>query len=87
MSTEHMLSTDDNPFNPWTEFDQWYTWDTQNGYNSLSLLDRMVKTSDELPQEAQEMDGESAIDEIIIDNFSGHHIKVPKPDNLVTSVE
>ena len=76
---EHMLSTDDNPFNPWKEFDQWLAWDTSNGYNSLSLLGRMVKTSDELPQEVQEQDGESAIIEIVNDNFSGHHIMVPKP--------
>lgn len=84
---EHMLSTDDNPFNPWTEFEQWLTWDISNGYNSLSLLGRMVKTSDELPQEVQDQDGEAAILEIVADNFSGRHIMVPKPADVQSATD
>ena len=40
------LTTTDNPFSPKTEFNQWFAFDIQNGYNTCGLLDRVCKTSD-----------------------------------------
>jgi hypothetical protein len=78
--TEHMLSTKDNPYNPWTDFDNWRIWDEREGkYNSLSLLARVTRTSDEVPDEMMDQDIEAAIEEIVDYNVSGVHIKVPKP--------
>lgn len=81
MSTEHMLSTKDNPYNPWSEWDQWYEWDAQEGYHSLSLLARVVRTSDELSDQLQSQAIEDAIEEIVTENVSGVHIKVADPSN------
>lgn len=77
--TEHMLSTFDNPYSPVTHFDEWYQWDTAHGYHSLPLLARVVVTSDELSQADQDLAVEQAIDEIVRENVSGAHIKVPIP--------
>jgi hypothetical protein len=77
--SDHMLSTKDNPYNPFTQWDEWYAWDTQEGYHSLSLLGRMVRTSDELSPELQEQAYDDAVDQIVSDNFSGVHIKVANP--------
>ena len=77
--SDYMLSTEDNPYNPFTEWEDWLAWDQQEGYNSIALLARMVRTSDELSEELQEQAYNDAVDEIVSDNFSGVHIKVQNP--------
>ena len=72
------LSTVDNPFDPFTEFDQWFDYDESQGYHSSSLLARVLVTSEEIPEILQERDNEEAIDEIVKENVSGIHIKVVK---------
>lgn len=79
---ESMLTTTDNPYNPYTEFDQWRTWDEQAGYYSLAYLGRVVKTSDELSEADQSLAIEQAIDEIV-DNNGGLYVKVPAPDQAI----
>jgi len=71
-----MLTTIDNPFNPFTHFDEWYAFDTQMGYNSCAYLDRIASISLELPTEEASNDIEAAIDEIIKYDFRGIYIKV-----------
>lgn len=73
---EHMLTTVDNPFDPFTQFDDWYAFDTKAGYNTSALLARVVVTSDELSEADQSAAIESAIDEIVRENVSGVHRKV-----------
>lgn len=81
MGKNHMLSTSDNPFNPWTQFDDWYAWDTRENYNTLSLLARVVRTADDLPQALEEQAIEDAIIEIVEENVSGVYIMVESPDD------
>lgn len=81
---DFMLSTSDNPYNPFTQWDSWLAWDQQEGYNTLALLGRMVLTSDELSPELQEQAYNDAVDDIVTDNFSGVHIKVPRPESSTT---
>jgi hypothetical protein len=80
-SDNHMLSTSNNPNNPWTEFDQWREWDERQGYYSLALLGRVTRTSDELSDQLQSQAIEDAITEIVTENVSGVHIRVPSPSN------
>lgn len=74
---QHMITTSDNPYDPFTEFDQWYTWDRTAGYNSLSYLDRVVKTSYELSQADQSLANEQAIDDIV-NEHAGLYKKVTR---------
>ena len=78
---EHMLTTVDNPFNPFTQFDQWNAYDKLKGYHSLAFLARIVKTSEELSEADQNLAIEEAIDEIVHFNVSGMHTKVASPDS------
>lgn len=73
-----MLTTVDNPWDPFTQYKEWYLYDTLNGYNSPSLLARVVVTSDELSEVDQELAIEQAIDEIVRENVSGMHRKVSR---------
>lgn len=76
LPTDHMLTTIDNPFNPFTQFDEWYSFDTLHGYDTLGILARVCVTSDELSDADQSQAIEDAIDEIVTENVYGHHIKV-----------
>jgi hypothetical protein len=68
---EHMLTTVDNPNDPFTHFDEWYAWDEANGYHTTGYLARIVVTSDELSEADQNAAIEAAIDEIVEMNTLG----------------
>ncbi len=72
----HMLTTVDNPYDPFTQFDEWYAFDTRSGYNTSSFLARIVLTSDELSEADQSLAIEHAIDEIVNENVNGMYKKV-----------
>lgn len=80
---DHMLSTKDNVYNPFTEFDQWYAFDTQAGHHTLSLLARVTRTSDELSELDQSQAIDYAIETILTEDPSDMYIKVPEP-KLIT---
>lgn len=73
---QHMLTTVDNPYDPSTQFDEWYAFDVAAGYNTTAFLARIVKTSTELSDADQSAAIEDAIDEIVRENVSGVHRKV-----------
>jgi hypothetical protein len=77
---EHMLTTKDNPFNPWTQYNEWYTWDEAAGYHTTAYLGRVTFTSDELSEADQSLAIEQGIDDIV-DSNPGLYIKVPSPDS------
>ena len=71
-----MLTTIDNPFDPFTHFDEWKAFDEAKGYNSCSYLARIVKSSDELSEADEALAIEQAIDEIVRLNLLGIYMKV-----------
>ncbi len=73
-----MLTTEDNPYDPFTEFDKWYTFDVQHGYGTCSLLARISDSADELSPADQELAIEDAIDRVIFFNVTGNYRKVRK---------
>ena len=80
MTTNHMLTTVDNPFDPWTDFDEWNAWDLRAGYNTSAFLARVVVMSHELSETQQEDALEDAILEIAEHNVLGIYRLVPDPD-------
>lgn len=73
---ESMLTTIDNPFSPFTEYEDWLAFDLSHGYNTNQYLARIVISSDELSEEDQSVAIESAIDEIVKLNIRGIYRKV-----------
>ena len=59
------LTTFDNPFDPFTQFDSWLLFDKEMNHNCCELLDDFAQTSDQLSEEENEIEIERAIDEII----------------------
>lgn len=72
----HMLTTIDNPWNPFTHFDEWNAFDMRAGYYTSGFLARRVKTSDDLSPPLQHQAVEDAIDEIVRENVLGIYKKV-----------
>lgn len=75
---ERMLTTEDNPYDPFTQFDEWYAFDTQNGYNTCSYLARIAMTSNELSDTDYDQALDAAIDEIVEYNLTGNYKIVTK---------
>ena len=71
-----MITTKDNPFNYFTDFDNWYAFDEQKGYHSLSYLARIAKTSSDLTDKEYSEIIEAAGDEIVEMNILGIYEKV-----------
>ena len=73
---EIMLTTIDNPFNPFTQFDKWKDFDEGKGYFTCNYLARIAKASDELSETDEALEIERAIDEIVKLNILGIYRKV-----------
>ena len=70
------ITTVDNPFDPFTQFDAWYRFDMDKGYNSCGLLARIARTSDAMSDKENEIEIERAIDEIVHYDFENIYKKV-----------
>jgi hypothetical protein len=79
-----MISTVDNPYDPRTDFEAWYMWDTGQGYNTSAYLARVAAVADEFPEAVQDRNIELAIDEIISLHSGGMYIKLPIEEGVTS---
>lgn len=77
---KYMLTTRDNPWNPFTQFDEWYAWDHAHGYYTCEYLARIAMNAPDLSEAQNDRADEDAIDEIIFFNLTGNYVKVTKDD-------
>lgn len=73
---EAMLTTIDNPFDPFTQYEEWYAWDFNAGYHTPGALARQAIISDELSDLDLRQAINQAIDEMIAENYNGVYKKV-----------
>lgn len=81
MVREVALTTIDNPFDPFEEFENWFKFDIQKSYNSCSYLARIARVSDAMTEEERNQELERAIDEIIKYDFLNIYKKVVRESN------
>ena len=68
---ECMLTTIDNPYDPFEQFDEWFQFDVSHGYDTCAYLGRMAGTSNRMSDEENFDEIERAIDGIIaVDPFN-----------------
>lgn len=65
MAKDCMLTTFDNPYDPFDQFTLWLMFDKEKGYNTCEYLARIVQVSDDLTEKEVDEETERAIDEII----------------------
>jgi hypothetical protein len=75
-----MLTTTDNPYDPFTQYDEWDAYDRDKGYNTCAYIDRVAiaYTGNNIEDETAAY--ESAIEEILDLNVTGNYIKVSDED-------
>ena len=78
METETMLTTFDNPFDPFDEFVPWFLFDVEKGYYTCSRLARIARSSDDFSTVEEKKETERAIDEIINHDFLNIYKKVTR---------
>ena len=83
---EVMLTTVDNPFSPFTQWNEWYAFDEAQGYHTCGYLARIAKSSDELSQVDENLAILSAIDEIVKLNLLGIYRKVMREPEVSEEV-
>lgn len=87
MDSECMITTIDNPFDPFTQFDSWFQFDIEKGYYSCSKLARIAKLSDDMSEKETDEEIERAIDEIIQYDFLNIYKKVKRENKKDGTVE
>lgn len=78
MAKTVMLTTVDNPYDPFTRFDRWYLYDCMKGYDTCGRLARIARTSPSLSDAENAAFIEAAMDEIIKYDFMNVYRKVYK---------
>lgn len=75
---ECMLTTIDNPYDYFDQFEDWYAYDLEAGYSTLSYLARIAMLSESLSDKEMCDEIERAVDEIIKYDFRNIYIKVKR---------
>ena len=75
------VTTIDNPFDFFTQFDDWYQFDESKGYHTCSYVARIANVSNELSDLDNEIEISRAIDEIVSLNLTGNYKKIEKSDD------
>lgn len=72
------ITTIDNPFDPFDEFDKWFDFDIEKGYYTCSKLARIANVTDDMSPFEEEEEIERAINRIIEIDPLDIYIKVVK---------
>lgn len=76
MSRECMLTTFDNPFDPFEQFSSWLSFDNEKDHYCCERVDRIATISDSMSEEEVNAEIERAIDSIIEHDFLNIYKKV-----------
>ena len=71
-----LLTTFDNPINPFTDRDQWLEFDNSHGYHTDQLLAAFNEASSMMEDDEYEYETNLAIDHLLTINPSGMHYKL-----------
>lgn len=74
----YRLTTIDNPFDPFEQFNDWYLYDMGKGYNTCEILSRMSADTSELTEEEAEEENLRAINDVLAHDPYGLYIRVRK---------
>jgi len=77
---EYMLTTVDNPYNPFTQWDLWLNFDQHMNYGTCEYLARVVEESEGFTPEESIREGNRAINWIVNNDPFNRYRKVSRKD-------
>ena len=80
MNNQCLLTTFDNPFDPFEQYTSWMLFDKEKGYDSSERLMRIANITDEMTQKEIDEEIERAIDEIVKYDFTNTYKKIKRSD-------
>lgn len=81
-----MLTTIDNPYNPFEDYRKWHDFDTFYGYFSAEKVAALAHTSEQFTDLENEEELEKAIDRWLSLDFLGLYVKAT-PENIDSIIE
>ena len=75
MEKQFMLTTLDNPFNPFVDFSSWYMFDCEKDHNTSSRLARIANIDSEMTQKEREEEMDRAMNLIVKYDFEDIYVK------------
>lgn len=75
MEQNYLLTTIDNPFNPFVDFTSWYMFDCEKGYNTSSRIARIANISPEMTQKEIDEETDRAMNLIVKYDFEDKYLK------------
>lgn len=75
MEHQYMLTTFDNPYNPFVDFSSWYMFDCEQGHNTSSRLARIVNIDSEMTQKEIDEERDRAMNLIVQYDFEDTFFK------------
>ena len=77
------ITTVDNPFDPFTDFDNWYRYDESKGYCTSGYLARYFDTdTSDMSDDEYEARLAAAIEIILKNDFMGQYFKVTRENGV-----
>lgn len=76
MEKGYMLTTLDNPFDPFVDFTSWYMFDCEKGHNTSGRLARIANLDAEMTQKEYDDEMDRAMNFIVKYDLEGKYIKV-----------
>lgn len=65
MENNYLLTTKDNPYDPFDQFNLWFMYDIEKGYYSCARLARVARIADDMTPQEEDAEILRAIDSII----------------------
>lgn len=69
-----ILSTPDNPYNPFEQFDEWYAYDESHGYHTSSYVARLAFFGESLSDDENQLAVNDAVRKIYQANPKGLYV-------------
>ena len=74
VSKEFFITTADNPFDYFSQFDEWFEFDQSHGYHTLEYVARLTRLAPDLSEEDENLEYKRVFDSII--EWNGDFYKV-----------
>ena len=74
------ITTIDNPFDPFDDFNSWFMFDVEKGYYTSSKIARLTHLTDDMTELEESEEVERAIDRLIEIDPLDIYIKVTRED-------